>query len=164
MRTLGWLVIALTALTVALLMGGCPGRSSETEVVTKPSGTSTPPQSPKQEGAGGIKVIGRGEEVKLEEHLVAGKTTLFDFYSEQCSACVMLAPELEKLAARRSDLAIVKVDVNRPSVTDEIDWDSPVARQHKLESLPHLVLFDPSGHKTAEGDAAYEQVAGWLER
>jgi len=108
--------------------------------------------------------IGHGEEIVIEEHLVRGKTTVVDFYSDYCGACVLLSPELEALAADRGDIALVKVNVNRPDVRGQIDWDSPVARQHGLESLPHLVIFDESGKEEARGDEALEMVFGWLDR
>jgi len=110
-----------------------------------------------------IAVIGHGEKVKLTDHLVPGKTTVVDFYSEYCGGCQMLAPELEKLVRQRPDIAVVKVDVNRPEVEGRIDWDSPVAQQYGLESLPHLVVFDPDGTVKASGDRALDLVLGWLE-
>ncbi|MBM3502172.1 MAG: thioredoxin family protein [Armatimonadetes bacterium] len=164
-------VLIGTALAlVALLVAGCPApkppdTSIETSSEKAPEATASDQSAGEDSGkasSSGVPVIGRGEEVTLEEHLVSGKTTVFDFYSEQCSACMMLAPELEKLAAKRSDLAIIKIDVNRPDVTDTIDWDSPLARQHKLESLPHLVIFDADGKQIASGEEAYSRVTQWI--
>jgi len=148
-------VILPGAAVLAVALGaGCRNGS-------EPNRSSKPVTEPASKSA--IPVIGHGAEVNLKEHLVAGKTTVFDFHSEQCPACVMLAPELDKLAEKRADLAIVKVDVNRPDVTGEIDWDSPVARQHKLESLPHLVIFDADGKQVAAGEEALARVAQWIE-
>jgi len=147
----GLAVVGLIALTA----GGCPGNKTP---------EAPPVKDQPAEASATLPVIGHGAEVDLKEHLVAGKTTVFDFYSEQCPACMMLAPELEKLAAKRSDLAIIKVDVNRPEVKDKIDWDSPVAQQHKPESLPHLVIFDPDGKESASGDEAQARVMQWIER
>jgi len=153
MTALRALVAGTALLALAAALQGCRAGAPRESSATPPVGTSPEVSLP---------VTGHGDEVKLEEHLVAGKTTVFDFYSEQCPACMMLAPELEKLAAKRPDLAIVKVDVNRPDVTDRIDWDSPVARQHNLESLPHLVIFDADGKEVASGEEAFRRVTDWL--
>jgi hypothetical protein len=37
-----------------------------------------------------------------------------------------------------------------------------VAQQYKLHSIPHFKIFGPDGKLQAEGDAAYDQVAGWV--
>jgi len=105
--------------------------------------------------------ISMGQEVKLADYLVPGKTTVFDFYSDYCPPCRALAPKMEKLHADRADIAVVKVDINRPGVKG-IDWKSPVARQFNLESIPHLKVFGPDGKPLAEGDKAWDIVEPWL--
>jgi thioredoxin 1 len=93
-----------------------------------------------------IEVISHGREVVLEEHLVAGKYVLFDFYADWCGPCRALEPRLVGLAERNADrLALRKVDI--------INWDSPVARQHRLSSIPYLALYGPDGRQLASGDA-----------
>jgi len=105
--------------------------------------------------------ISRGATVTLADYLVPGKTTIFDFYSEYCPPCRAISPRLVQLHQKRDDVAVVKVDINRPGVKG-IDWQSPVARQFQLESVPHFKVYGPDGALKAEGDAAYEMVAGWL--
>lgn len=105
--------------------------------------------------------ISQGQEVNLADYLVPGKTTVFDFYSEYCPPCRAIAPRLEKLHTARADIAVVKVDINRPGVKG-IDWKSPVARQFNLQSIPHFKVFDPDGKLKAEGDEAYAMVTSWL--
>lgn len=101
--------------------------------------------------------ISRGETVKLAEYAVAGKTTVFDFYSEYCGPCVRMTPALEKLHATRPDVVVVKVDINRPGMKG-IDWKSPVAKQFNLNSIPHFKLYGPDGKMIAE-DGANSQKA-----
>jgi thioredoxin-like negative regulator of GroEL len=105
---------------------------------------------PREPGAD-ILVITHGEEVDLARYLAAGKYTLFDFYAVWCPPCRALSPALERLAARRPEtLAIRKVDI--------VDWTMPVAAQHRVESLPYLVLFDERGMRIADGEAVFEAL------
>jgi thiol-disulfide isomerase/thioredoxin len=104
-----------------------------------------------------VKTIGHGERVNLADHIVQGKTTIVDFYSEFCGPCRQISPLIEKFAHSRNDVAVVKVDINRPGVQG-IDWDSPVARQYGLTSVPNFKVYGPDGQLQAEGDAAYQWV------
>lgn len=110
--------------------------------------------------------ISMGAEVKLADHLVAGKTVIFDFYSDYCPPCVAIAPELEKLHAKRADVVVVKVDINRPGIKG-IDWKSPVAQQYNLRSIPHFKVYGPDGKLRAEdsttSSAARQIVVGMFE-
>lgn len=105
--------------------------------------------------------IAQGQEIQLADHLVPGKTTVVDFTSEYCPPCRAIAPKLEKLHADRADIAVVKVDINRPDVKG-IDWKSPVAQQFALKSIPHFKVFGPDGKLVAEGQEAREMVTAWF--
>lgn len=106
--------------------------------------------------------IAHGAEVKITDYLVPGKTTVFDFTSEYCPPCRAIAPKLDALHAKRDDIVVVKVDINRPEHKG-IDWKSPVARQYQLQSVPHFKVYGADGKLQAEGDAAWQFVAGLLE-
>lgn len=110
--------------------------------------------------------IAQGQEVSLADFLVTGKTTIFDFTSEYCPPCRVYAEPLLELHQKRDDLAVVKVDINRPEM-HKIDWSSPVARQYNLRSIPHFKIYGPDGKLIAEdigGDrAARALVDKWLE-
>jgi hypothetical protein len=77
-----------------------------------------------------------------------------------------MAPALEKLHASRSDIVVVKVDINRPGVKG-IDWKSPVVKQYGLHSIPHFKVFGPDGkmlaEDTTEESKARRMVQKWLE-
>jgi thiol-disulfide isomerase/thioredoxin len=107
--------------------------------------------------------IAHGETVEITDYLVPGKITVFDFTSEYCPPCRRISPLLDELHARRDDIVIVKVDINRPE-TKGIDWKSPVARQYNLQSVPHFKIYGADGKLTAEGEPAFEMVAGWIEQ
>lgn len=57
---------------------------------------------------------------------------LIDFYAPWCGPCKMVAPILEEIAGERSDIKIVKIDV---------DEEQDLARQHNVMSVPTLVLY-----------------------
>jgi thiol-disulfide isomerase/thioredoxin len=105
--------------------------------------------------------ISMGRKVTLADYLVTGKTTVFDFTSEFCPPCRAIAPRLAQLHAKRSDLAVVSVDINQPGVQG-IDWKSPVARQFDLHSIPHFKIYGPDGNLVAEGDQARAMINAWI--
>ncbi len=102
-----------------------------------------------------------GETVNVREHLFPGKTTIVDFYSDYCPPCRKIAPLLQKLAARRPDVAVVKLDINRPGVRG-IDWGSPLANQFQLRSIPHFQVWDAQQRLVGEGEQASSIVFGML--
>ena len=105
--------------------------------------------------------IAMGAKVDLADYVVPGKTTIFDFTSEFCPPCVAIAPYLDKLHAARADIAVVKVDINRPGVKG-IDWKSPIAIQYRMNSIPHFKVYGPDGKLLAEGQKARPMVESWF--
>jgi len=104
-----------------------------------------------------------GQTLDLKSLPVKGKTTVVDCYSQYCPPCMSLAPLLEQLAQKRSDLVIKKVDIQRPEVSGHIDWQAPLAKQLGLRSIPHFMIFDQKGKLASEGQGAMKQVLGWLQ-
>jgi thiol-disulfide isomerase/thioredoxin len=104
-----------------------------------------------------------GQTLDLKSLPVKGSTTVVDCYSQYCPPCMRLAPLLEQLAQKRSDLVIKKVDIQRPEVSGHIDWQSPLAKQLGLRSIPHFMIFDQKGKLASEGQGAMKQVLGWLQ-
>lgn len=148
------MTVALAAMVPPLMLAGC-ARATQGPAYTEE--TPTPPEEP---STAARKTISHGEEVDLEDHLVAGKITIFDFYSDYCPPCHIESQRLEELVKRREDIAVVKVDINRPGRTG-IDWESPVARQHSLHSIPHFIIYDADGRVMAEGREARRQAEQW---
>lgn len=101
--------------------------------------------------------IAQGKRVNLADYAVPGKTTIFDFTSEFCPPCRAIAPMLDKVHSTRADVAVVAVDINRPGVKG-IDWQSPVAVQYRMNSIPHFKIYGPDGKLVAEGDEARAKV------
>ncbi|MFA5506419.1 MAG: thioredoxin family protein [Vulcanimicrobiota bacterium] len=98
-----------------------------------------------------------GERVEIAPHLVEGKLNIVDFYSFFCPPCKAIMPDLEKLAAQDSNVVVSTIDINRPG-TRGIDWNSPVARQYKLRSIPYFQVYDANGELVAEGQPAKDLV------
>ncbi len=93
--------------------------------------------------------ISQGQTVNLADYTVPGKTTIFDFTSKYCPPCQGYNEPLVKLHQQRKDVAIVKVDINRPDVKG-IDWRSPVAQQFEMRGIPHFKVYGPDGKLIAE--------------
>jgi thiol-disulfide isomerase/thioredoxin len=109
--------------------------------------------------------IAYGKKVNLADYVVPGKTTIFDFTSHYCPPCEAIAPQLEKLHAKRADIVVVAVDINRPDVKG-IDWKSPTAQQFGLHSIPHFKVYGPDGklvaEDTREDPKARRMVTKWF--
>ena len=106
-----------------------------------------------------------GQTLDLKSLPVKGKTTVVDCYSQYCPPCMRLAPLLEQLAQKRSDLAIKKVNIQRPEISGHIDWQSPLAKQLGLGAIgiPYFIIFDQNGKQMAQGKEATNRVMGWLQ-
>jgi thiol-disulfide isomerase/thioredoxin len=103
---------------------------------------------------GDVRYASKGEAFDVKEHLAAGKYTIFDFYADWCAPCRALDPQLRRLASRRPDVAVRKVDI--------VDWESAVVKQFRVTSLPHMQVYDPNGALLAEGEDAYRVIADVL--
>jgi len=101
--------------------------------------------------------LGReGQAVNPKSLIVPGRPVVVDFFSPYCPPCLKLAPRLEQLAAK-TNIIVMKVNINRPGIQG-IDWQSPVAQQFGLKTVPYLVLLDPQGKMIAEGQQAMEII------
>ena len=64
--------------------------------------------------------------------LIKNGVVLVDFFATWCGPCKMLSPELEKLAEKRNDVTVLKVD---------IDEAMDIARSFGIMSVPTMILF-----------------------
>ena len=102
-----------------------------------------------------------GQPLDVKSLVTSGRITVIEFFSPACPPCLRLAPLMERLAAARRDLAVKKLDINRPGVRG-IDWQSPLAQQYQIRSVPYFMIFNSRRKLTATGREAAQQVEEWL--
>ena len=98
--------------------------------------------------------ITEGNQMNFEQS-IQKDWVLVDFFATWCGPCRMLSPILEELASERSEINIVKMD---------IDQNEDIARQFGIMSVPTLVLFH-GGQQVAmkTGFMPKEMLMNWLE-
>ena len=67
-----------------------------------------------------------------EQVLLSDAPVIVDFYADWCGPCKMVAPVLEQIATGRSDVKIVKVNV---------DEEPALAERYRVRGIPYLALF-----------------------
>lgn len=93
-----------------------------------------------------IEVITKGESVDLKAHLDSTRFTIIDFYADWCGPCRRITPQLEAIVKEHPDKVVLKK-------VDIVSWNTPVARQYNISSIPYLEFYDSSGKKVASGGA-----------
>jgi len=67
-----------------------------------------------------------------EQVLGSEQLVLVDFWAEWCGPCHAIAPVLDQIAEERSDLRVVKLN---------IDEEPAIAQRYGVMSIPTLILF-----------------------
>lgn len=81
---------------------------------------------------------------------VPDKFTVFDVYADWCGPCRDVDARLREVVAERKDVAVRKLSV--------VDFDSPLALELNVETLPFVVVFTPEGKKTEIRGAQLDKI------
>lgn len=84
-----------------------------------------------------IKQISSGERVDLVEYIEPDKYTVFMFYAPWCPSCRKVRPQIQAMASDSFSIALREIDI--------VNWDSPVASQYKIKSIPYFFVFGTNG-------------------
>ena len=71
-------------------------------------------------------------DANFEELVNSGKPMVLDFWAEWCGPCRMVVPLVEEIAEERSDIKVVKINV---------DEEQELAMQFGVMSIPTLVVM-----------------------
>ena len=61
---------------------------------------------------------------------------------------------LEQLARTDPDIALRKIDI--------INWESPVAKQYKVQSIPRIEIYNRAGKLVGTAGSSAEQVCRYV--
>jgi thiol-disulfide isomerase/thioredoxin len=81
---------------------------------------------------------------------VPDKFTVFDVYADWCGPCRDVDARLRAVVAERQDVAVRKLSV--------VDFDSPLAQELRVDTLPFVVVFTPEGKKTEIRGAQLDKI------
>ena len=81
---------------------------------------------------------------------VTGKFTVFDVYADWCGPCREVDARLRAVMSERKDVAVRKLSV--------VDFDSPLAQELRVDTLPFVVIFSPEGKKTEVRGAELKKI------
>lgn len=83
---------------------------------------------------------------------VPAKYTVFDVYADWCGPCRTVDERLREIVAARPDVAVRKLNV--------VDFESPLGKElgSRLEALPYVIVFTPSGKRIDIAGADMEKL------
>ena len=96
--------------------------------------TLPPLPTAKLEATDLVQTISQGDRVDIPTNLREGRWTIIEFEADWCGSCKVLKPSLMSLIHAKQSVALRRIDI--------VSWDSPVARQHDIQALPQLHLYD----------------------
>ena len=79
------------------------------------------------------------------DNAIASGVVLVDFYADWCGPCKMLAPVIEGLADKMTNVSFYKLNV---------DNSSDIARRYGVQAIPNLIIF--------KDGKAVDQITGFV--
>lgn len=98
-----------------------------------------------------------GTECHVERYLVPGKYNVVMYYSPYDAPSMSYAQRLMQLPQVNRNVAVRTMNINRPEI-QAVDWESQIALDLELRSLPFFVIYGPRQELRAKGRPAFEQV------
>ena len=95
-----------------------------------------------------------GAAIDLKKVIVPGKITIVDFFADWCGPCKRMGPLLEELAHNNSDVCLRKIDI--------VNWQSAVVKQHNINSVPNVWVFDRQGKLVGPPSANIQNVKDFV--
>jgi thioredoxin len=89
-------------------------------------------------------------EAQLRERLGTGKSIVADFYADWCAPCRAIAPELDVLETRYTDVEFVKIDA---------DANPELVQSLGILGIPTVIRFGGDGQEVARTTGAVKAEA-----
>lgn len=96
-----------------------------------------------------------GKPLDLEDLNVPGGIMVFSFYADWSAEAGALDPGLRKLAEREEGVFLRRINI--------LGWDTPLARQYDLRSLPAVWIYNGQGELMASGLKDLEGIVNAVE-
>ena len=109
---------------------------------------------PSKGGSGGVEHVSAAD---FDQRVLQSEVpVLVDFYADWCGPCRELAPTVEEIARERTDVKVVKVNV---------DESRPLVGRFNIDVIPRLIVFR-NGQIRADsrGLASKTEVMAMLDR
>ena len=103
-----------------------------------------------------------GQRFELRDYLTRNATTAVVFYSEHSAPSLTLLQTLESMSETDSELAVNYINLDRRG-TKDVDWNSPLARQHRINILPHVLIYE-DGKLVRQGHPARKYILQRMDR
>ncbi|MCC7530347.1 MAG: hypothetical protein IT342_17615 [Candidatus Melainabacteria bacterium] len=98
-----------------------------------------------------------GTQCHVQRYLVPGKYNVVMYYSPYDATSMNYAQRLMQLPQVNRNVAVRTININRPEI-QAIDWESQIALDMQLQTLPFFVIYGPRQELRAKGRPAFEQV------
>ncbi len=87
-----------------------------------------------------------GQDFDFKPYLNQGRVSIVYFYADWCPACRQLNPVMDEINRLIPDMQVLFMNIGQ--------WETPVAQQYGVNSVPYLQIYDENGNLVASGRAA----------